>query len=73
MVIQGQSFVVEKNRWHYRSVIKGDEYARIEASGGKEIQWNGHRVFGVLAMSRCIGRYCNVLNIKENRKSQQSP
>lgn len=33
-----------------------DEYARIEASGGKVIQWNGHRVFGVLAMSRSIGK-----------------
>ncbi|CAI9753743.1 unnamed protein product [Fraxinus pennsylvanica] len=32
-----------------------DEYARIEASGGKVIPWNGHRVFGVLAMSRSIG------------------
>ncbi|XP_078168267.1 protein phosphatase 2C family protein [Carex rostrata] len=32
-----------------------DEYARIEASGGKVIQWNGYRVFGVLAMSRSIG------------------
>lgn len=32
-----------------------DEYARIEASGGKVIQWNGHRVLGVLAMSRSIG------------------
>ncbi|XAR57600.1 Phosphoprotein phosphatase [Bertholletia excelsa] len=32
-----------------------DEYARIEASGGKVIQWYGHRVFGVLAMSRSIG------------------
>ncbi|KAL7100169.1 hypothetical protein ACP275_09G130900 [Erythranthe tilingii] len=32
-----------------------DEYARIEASGGKVIPWNGHRVFGVLAMSRAIG------------------
>ncbi|XP_010537578.1 PREDICTED: protein phosphatase 2C 16 [Tarenaya hassleriana] len=32
-----------------------DEYARIEASGGKVIQWNGARVFGVLAMSRSIG------------------
>ncbi|KAL8118778.1 protein phosphatase 2C 50-like [Apium graveolens] len=32
-----------------------DENARIEASGGKVIQWNGHRVFGVLAMSRSIG------------------
>uniref|UniRef100_A0A7N0V015 protein-serine/threonine phosphatase n=1 Tax=Kalanchoe fedtschenkoi TaxID=63787 RepID=A0A7N0V015_KALFE len=32
-----------------------DECARIEAAGGKVIQWNGHRVFGVLAMSRSIG------------------
>ncbi|KAK2965610.1 hypothetical protein RJ640_008451 [Escallonia rubra] len=32
-----------------------DEYARIEASGGKVIQWDGHRVCGVLAMSRSIG------------------
>ncbi|XP_076881852.1 protein phosphatase 2C 16-like isoform X2 [Bidens hawaiensis] len=32
-----------------------DEYARIEAAGGKVIQWKGHRVFGVLAMSRSIG------------------
>ncbi|VFQ60789.1 unnamed protein product [Cuscuta campestris] len=31
-----------------------DEYQRIEAAGGKVIQWNGHRVFGVLAMSRSI-------------------
>ncbi|XP_040380518.1 probable protein phosphatase 2C 6 isoform X2 [Oryza brachyantha] len=31
-----------------------DEYARIEAEGGKVIQWNGYRVFGVLAMSRSI-------------------
>ena len=28
--------------------------ARIEAAGGKVIQWNGSRVFGVLAMSRSI-------------------
>ncbi|CAL9174474.1 unnamed protein product [Musa hybrid cultivar] len=32
-----------------------DEYTRIEAQGGKVIQWNGYRVFGVLAMSRSIG------------------
>ncbi|KAL3736012.1 hypothetical protein ACJRO7_025034 [Eucalyptus globulus] len=32
------------------------EYARIDAAGGKVIQWNGYRVFGVLAMSRSIGR-----------------
>ena len=34
-----------------------DEFARIEAEGGKVIQWNGYRVFGVLAMSRSIGIY----------------
>ncbi|KAH7686518.1 protein phosphatase 2C protein [Dioscorea alata] len=34
---------------------RDDEYARIEAGGGKVIQWNGYRVFGVLAMSRSIG------------------
>lgn len=38
-----------------------DEYARIEASGGKVIQWNGHRVFGVLAMSRSIGSFSSFL------------
>ncbi|KAL8137210.1 hypothetical protein V2J09_003211, partial [Rumex salicifolius] len=32
-----------------------DEWDRIEAAGGKVIQWNGYRVFGVLAMSRSIG------------------
>ncbi|XP_042488452.1 probable protein phosphatase 2C 6 [Macadamia integrifolia] len=32
-----------------------DEFARIESAGGKVIQWNGYRVFGVLAMSRSIG------------------
>ncbi|KAL9242131.1 hypothetical protein vseg_016162 [Gypsophila vaccaria] len=32
-----------------------DEWDRIEAADGKVIQWNGYRVFGVLAMSRSIG------------------
>jgi len=32
-----------------------EEYARIEAEGGKVIWWNGYRVLGVLAMSRSIG------------------
>lgn len=32
-----------------------DEWERIEAADGKVIQWNGYRVFGVLAMSRSIG------------------
>ncbi|KAH9613978.1 hypothetical protein KSS87_022023 [Heliosperma pusillum] len=32
-----------------------DEWDRIEATDGKVIQWNGYRVFGVLAMSRSIG------------------
>ncbi|KAH7572239.1 hypothetical protein JRO89_XS04G0224800 [Xanthoceras sorbifolium] len=32
-----------------------DELMRIEGEGGKVINWNGARVFGVLAMSRAIG------------------
>ncbi|XP_071722431.1 probable protein phosphatase 2C 6 [Rutidosis leptorrhynchoides] len=32
-----------------------DELVRIEAEGGRVINWNGARVFGVLAMSRAIG------------------
>ncbi|CAO2194501.1 unnamed protein product [Urochloa humidicola] len=32
-----------------------DECARIEAAGGKIIDWNGHRVSGILSMSRSIG------------------
>ncbi|KAI4377060.1 hypothetical protein MLD38_014751 [Melastoma candidum] len=32
-----------------------DERERIEAVGGKVIHWEGHRVRGVLAMSRSIG------------------
>ncbi|XP_050270170.1 protein phosphatase 2C 77 [Quercus robur] len=34
---------------------RDDELARIEAAGGKIIEWKGYRVFGVLAMSRSIG------------------
>lgn len=32
-----------------------DEYERIEAAGGKVIDWDGYRVSGVLGMSRSIG------------------
>ncbi|KAI3845445.1 hypothetical protein MKX03_010178 [Papaver bracteatum] len=32
-----------------------DETERIEAAGGTVINWNGSRVLGVLATSRCIG------------------
>ncbi|KAL6984736.1 protein-serine,threonine phosphatase [Sarracenia purpurea var. burkii] len=32
-----------------------DELVRIESEGGRVINWNGARVFGVLAMSRAIG------------------
>ncbi|XP_021276734.1 protein phosphatase 2C 56-like isoform X2 [Herrania umbratica] len=32
-----------------------DELMRIEREGGRVINWNGARVFGVLAMSRAIG------------------
>lgn len=34
---------------------RADEMARIESAGGRVIYWNGHRVLGVLAMSRAIG------------------
>lgn len=34
-----------------------DECSRIEALGGKVINWDGHRVSGVLAVSRSIGMY----------------
>ncbi|XP_028753557.1 protein phosphatase 2C 50 [Neltuma alba] len=34
---------------------RDDEWARIEAAGGRIIQWNGYRVLGVLAVSRSIG------------------
>ncbi|XVE53867.1 hypothetical protein DITRI_Ditri03aG0036100 [Diplodiscus trichospermus] len=43
-----------------------DECERIEAAGGKVIQWNGHRVFGVLAMSRSIGMSSVIMNIFRN-------
>ncbi|KAL1203780.1 Protein phosphatase 2C 16 [Cardamine amara subsp. amara] len=43
-----------------------DEYERIENAGGKVIQWQGARVFGVLAMSRSIGdRYLKPYVIPE--------
>ncbi|GAX76229.1 hypothetical protein CEUSTIGMA_g3673.t1 [Chlamydomonas eustigma] len=32
-----------------------DEAARVEKAGGQVLYWNGHRVMGVLAMSRAIG------------------
>ncbi|GFY95543.1 similar to HYPERSENSITIVE TO ABA1 [Actinidia rufa] len=46
-----------------------DEHTRIEAAGGKVIQWNGHRVFGVLAMSRSIvaATFITFLSIMENQ------
>ncbi|MBA0872966.1 hypothetical protein Goshw_024350 [Gossypium schwendimanii] len=32
-----------------------DELERVEAAGGRVINWNGYRVLGVLATSRSIG------------------
>ncbi|KAL5811410.1 hypothetical protein ACOSQ4_027978 [Xanthoceras sorbifolium] len=32
-----------------------DELRRVEAAGGRVINWNGHRILGVLATSRSIG------------------
>lgn len=33
-----------------------DELERVEAAGGRVINWNGYRVLGVLATSRSIGK-----------------
>lgn len=33
-----------------------DEMQRVEAAGGRVINWNGYRVLGVLATSRSIGK-----------------
>ncbi|XP_060211971.1 probable protein phosphatase 2C 6 [Lycium barbarum] len=40
---------------HFLFFTREDELLRIEEQGGKIINWNGARVFGVLAMSRAIG------------------
>ncbi|KAE8676178.1 putative protein phosphatase 2C 8 [Hibiscus syriacus] len=34
---------------------RADELERVEAAGGRAINWNGYRVLGVLATSRSIG------------------
>lgn len=35
-----------------------DERERVEAAGGKVINWNGFRILGVLSTSRSIGIFC---------------
>ncbi|PKA58960.1 putative protein phosphatase 2C 8 [Apostasia shenzhenica] len=35
-----------------------DELKRVEAAGGRVINWSGHRVMGVLSISRSIGDLC---------------
>lgn len=37
----------------YRRRLRPQE--RVEKAGGQVLYWNGHRVMGVLAMSRAIG------------------
>ncbi|XP_072961131.1 protein phosphatase 2C 51-like isoform X1 [Typha angustifolia] len=41
-----------------------DETARVEAAGGQVFEWNGYRVFGVLATSRAFGRSAGDLYLK---------
>ncbi|KAE8736402.1 putative protein phosphatase 2C 8 [Hibiscus syriacus] len=50
--------VVGGELWRLQSyAIDGwpDELKRIETAGGRVINWNGHRVLGVVATSRSIG------------------
>ncbi|KAL9240524.1 hypothetical protein vseg_014732 [Gypsophila vaccaria] len=70
-VVVGEDVVVVANCGDSRAVLcrdglavplstdhkpdRPDELARIEAAGGRVINWNGHRVLGVLATSRSIG------------------
>jgi len=46
---------MEEIVFHLFQPNREDEWERIEASGGRVIQWNGYRVLGVLAVSRSIG------------------
>ncbi|GMH28093.1 hypothetical protein Nepgr_029936 [Nepenthes gracilis] len=71
MAVVGKEEVVVANCGDSRAVIcrggvavplsvdhkpdRPDELARIEAAGGRVINWNGPRVLGVLATSRSIG------------------
>nr|GEV35109.1 protein phosphatase 2C 16-like isoform X1 [Tanacetum cinerariifolium] len=41
--------------WVGPGLTREDEYARIKEDGGKVIRWDGHHVFGALAISRSIG------------------
>ncbi|KAF9611254.1 hypothetical protein IFM89_028324, partial [Coptis chinensis] len=43
------------NILHLFSHDRPDEIDRVEAAGGRVINWNGYRVLGVLATSRSIG------------------
>ena len=43
-----------------------DEKERVEAAGGRIINWNGCRVLGVLATSRSIGMSKNLFSLYSN-------
>jgi protein phosphatase 2C len=42
----------------YRAAASAALQERVEKAGGQVLYWNGHRVMGVLAMSRAIGDHC---------------
>lgn len=42
-----------------------DELMRIEEAGGRVINWNGHRVLGVLATSRSIGLFQILITLND--------
>ena len=61
-----KSFGVLFNFWNVYIYIymnqpdRPDERERIEAAGGRVINWNGSRVLGVLATSRSIGNFITI-------------
>ncbi|KAE9609905.1 putative protein-serine/threonine phosphatase [Lupinus albus] len=82
VAILSQSYIIVANCGDSRAVLyrgkeamplsvdhkpnREDEWARIEAAGGRVINWKGYRVLGVLAMSRSIGdRYLKPCIIPE--------
>lgn len=51
---------------------RADEKERIEAAGGKILNWNGWRVQGVLATSRAFGKTFTLYHISPTFSSKSN-